>query len=148
MLWNGTTIRINGCIWPSAIFPSRQMMDLSIFWLALITLNSIIRTLISVKLYWCAWRKRDRENTISRYPFLVHQRTYLERGKRILLWPWQKLKEILGNREVWHRPRWQTRIHRRRKTSLRQSERFPQVRKWKISCRRPLERKQTRSPWR
>ena len=29
--------------------------------------------------------------------------------------------------EVWLRPRWQTRTHRRRKTSLRQSERFPQV---------------------
>ena len=26
------TIRINGCIWPSAIFLSRQRMDLSIFW--------------------------------------------------------------------------------------------------------------------
>ena len=43
------TIRINDCIWPSAIFLSRQRMDLSIFWSALITLNSIIRTLISVK---------------------------------------------------------------------------------------------------
>ena len=43
------TIRINGCIWPSAIFLSRQRMDLSIFWSALITLNSIIRTLISVE---------------------------------------------------------------------------------------------------
>ena len=132
-LWIGASIRTNGLTWPSAVLPSQQTMELSIFWLELITLNSTIPMLIfkgkwwtyrparttRLELYWCARRKgsvRARSHVIRT---LFTREPLWKEKKKILLRRRQQPKEILGNRKIRHGPRRQTCTHRRRETGFK-----------------------------